>query len=303
MDTHILIINDNQTLGGSIEALIKETGYQCTCVSDAAEALELLKEKQFDVVITDEEIPGMNGLDLSDRIKQDYDTDVIVMANYGGDDSYEAMIYTKTSDFVFKPVRLEELLLRIKRVINEQQLSKERTETLEELKKLAITDGLTELYNSRHFFGQLEIEVDRANRYNHPLSLLLLDIDHLKPFNDTYGHLEGDKVLKKIGMIIRSCLRKMDSAYRYGGDEFTIILPATRGAEAMFVAERIRTTIEEAEFSPDPEKMVNLTISIGATEYIHDEKLSTFVRRADQIMYVSKERGGNSISSTLPNEA
>ena len=237
MDIYILIINDNQTLRGSIQKLIKESGYQCTCVSSATEALEVLKEKQFDVVITDEEIPGMNGLDLSDRIKQDYDTDVIVMADYNNDDSSEEMIYKRTSDFVFKPVRLEELLLRIKRVINEQQLSKERTETLEKLQKLAVTDGLTDLYNSRHFFGQLEIEVDRANRYNHPLSLVLLDIDHLKPYNDTYGHLEGDMVLKKIAMVIRSCLRKMDSAYRYGGDEFTVILPATRGAEAVVVAD------------------------------------------------------------------
>ena len=303
MDIYILLINDNQTLRESIQELIKESGYQCTCVSSATEALEVLKEKQFDVVITDEEIPGMNGLDLSDRIKRDYDTDVIVMADYNNDDSLEAMIYKGTSDFVFKPVRLEELLLRIKRVINEQHLSKERTETLEKLQKLAVTDGLTDLYNSRHFFGQLEIEVDRANRYNHPLSLLLMDIDHLKPYNDTYGHLEGDKVLKKIARVIRSCLRKMDSAYRYGGDEFTVILPATRGAEAVVVAERIRSTIGEKKFFPNPEKVVNLTVSIGTAEYISNEKLSTFIQRADRIMYASKERGGNIVLSTLANEA
>ena len=117
-------------------------------------------------------------------------------------------------------------------MLNERQLTQERIRMMEKLQKLAITDGLTKLYNSRSFYSQLELEVDRFNRYRHPLSLLLLDIDHFKNYNDTYGHLEGDKVLVRFSQIIKSCLRANDSAYRYGGEEFTVILPETGGEKA-----------------------------------------------------------------------
>ena len=143
----------------------------------------------------------------------------------------------------------------------------------------------------------MEIEVDRANRYHHPLSLLLLDLDFLKPYNDLHGHLEGDKVLARFGKIIRSRLRKMDSGYRYGGDEFTVILPSTKGDEALVVAERIRTAMEQEKFFPNPGKSVSLTVSIGATEYRRKEEVSSFIYRADQTMYISKQKGGNLITS------
>ena len=168
---------------------------------------------------------------------------------------------------------------------------------MEKLKKLAITDGLTRLYNSRHFYNQMELEADRSNRYNHSLALLLLDIDLFKEYNDTYGHLEGDKVLQSIGKAITSCLRKMDTAYRYGGEEFTILLPETTAEEARTVAERIRAGIERVEFTPTPEKETTITISIGVTEYFKNEDLSEFVQRADRAMYLSKKNGRNRVSS------
>jgi diguanylate cyclase (GGDEF)-like protein len=126
---------------------------------------------------------------------------------------------------------------------------------------------------------------------------LLLDIDNFKLYNDTYGHLEGDKVLVKIGQIIRSCLRTMDSAYRYGGEEFTVILPETTAQEANNVANRIRIAVELENFIPKSGNVANVTISIGVTEYHNDEQLSEFIKRADQAMYLSKEKGRNTISS------
>jgi PleD family two-component response regulator len=107
-------------------------------------------------------------------------------------------------------------LLRLRRVLKERRLTQDRIHMLEKLKRLSITDGLTQLYNSRYFYNQLKIEIDRTTRYQRPLSLLLLDIDNFKDYNDNYGHLEGDKVLVRLGQVIKSCLRKMDSAYRYG---------------------------------------------------------------------------------------
>jgi len=219
-----------------------------------------------------------------------------VMTGYSDDYSYEESINIGASDFVVKPVRLEELLLRLKRVLKERELTNERIRMMEKLQKLAITDGLTRLYNSRSFYSQLELEVDRFNRYQHPLTLLLLDIDHFKDYNDKYGHLEGDKVLVRFSQIIKSCLRTNDSAYRYGGEEFTVILPETAGEEARTVAQRIRAALEAEPFSPADGENVTVTISIGLTEYDPKEKLSTFIQRADLAMYRSKRSGRNKVS-------
>ena len=241
-------------------------------------------------------LPGKNGIQLTSQIKENYDIDVIVMTGYSEDYSYEEAINKGASDLVFKPFRFEELMLRLKRVLKERRLTKERNRILSKLENLAITDGLTKLYNLRHFYHLLEIEIDRCRRYGHPLALLLLDIDNFKVYNDTYGHLEGDKVLVKIGQIIQSCLRTMDTAFRYGGEEFTVILPETTAEEANNVAHRIRTAVEFENFFQEPENIVTVTISIGVTEYYNKESLSAFIKRADQAMYLSKEKGRNAIS-------
>jgi diguanylate cyclase (GGDEF)-like protein len=271
-------------------------GYQSDAVSCAEEALEMLQNKSFHVVITDIILPVMGGLELTKTIKKDQDSDVIVMTGYSDDYSYEEAINIGASDFVIKPVRLEELLLRLKRVLKERNLTNERIRMMEKLQKLAVTDGLTKLYNSRSFYSQLETEVDRFNRYKHPLALLLLDLDHFKDYNDTYGHLEGDKVLVRFSQIIKTCLRANDTAYRYGGEEFTVILPETGGDEAGLVAQRIRVALETERFSPINGKEAKITISIGVTEYQSKEELSTFIQRADRAMYRSKQKGRNLVS-------
>lgn len=167
---------------------------------------------------------------------------------------------------------------------------------LEELKKLSITDGLTQLYNSRYFYTQLKGEIERFKRYGHQLSLLLLDIDNFKEYNDTHGHLEGDKILVRIGRIIKSCLRRMDTAYRYGGEEFTIILPGTPGEEARTVAERLRAAVAAEALGSAENPGPRITISIGVTQYCYEEPISNFVQRADQAMYQSKQAGRNRVS-------
>jgi diguanylate cyclase (GGDEF)-like protein len=295
-DTRILIVDDDVAVRNTMYEYIKAAGYFPEAVSGAEEALELLGKDNFHVVVTDIMLPAMGGLELTKLIKRDNASDVIVMTGYSDDFSYEEAINIGASDFVIKPVRLEELLLRLKRVLKERELTNERIRMMEKLQKLAITDGLTRLYNSRSFYSQLELEVDRFNRYQHPLTLLLLDIDHFKDYNDKYGHLEGDKVLVRFSQIIRSCLRTNDSAYRYGGEEFTVILPETAGEEARTVAQRIRAALEAEPFSPEDGEEVTVTISIGLTEYHAKEELSTFIQRADQAMYCSKRSGRNKVS-------
>jgi len=292
----ILIVDDDVAVRNTMNEYINSAGYESESASCAEEALERLEKKPFHVVITDIILPAMGGLELTKIIRNDKDSDVIVMTGYSDDYSYEEAINIGASDFVIKPVRLEELLLRLKRVLKERDLTKERIRMMEKLQKLAVTDGLTKLYNSRSFYSQLETEVDRFNRYKHPLSLLLLDLDHFKDYNDTYGHLEGDKILVHFSQIIKSCLRANDTAYRYGGEEFTVILPETGGDEAGTVAQRIRAALEAERFSPVNGKKVKITISIGVTEYQPKEELSTFIQRADRAMYRSKQKGRNMVS-------
>jgi len=163
-------------------------------------------------------------------------------------------------------------------------------------RELSITDALTGLYNSRYFYSQLQAEMERADRYRHPFSLLLLDIDDFKDFNDTYGHVEGDDVLVRLGEVIQRCLRKTDSAYRYGGEEFTVALPETAGDAAIILAERIRKEFADERFYPlGGDTAVRKTVSVGVTQYIFHEELKAFLKRADFNMYHAKDQGKNRV--------
>jgi diguanylate cyclase (GGDEF)-like protein/PAS domain S-box-containing protein len=156
---------------------------------------------------------------------------------------------------------------------------------------LSIIDDLTQLYNSRHFYFQLKSELDRSNRYEQPLTLLLLDLDNFKTFNDAYGHVEGDQVLMRLGHVVKRCLRETDFAYRYGGEEFTILLPMTTSADGAVTAERIRTEFTKETFSPAPGQDVHVTVSIGLAQYKPKEEMKAFVHRVDQLMYQGKKNG------------
>jgi extracellular factor (EF) 3-hydroxypalmitic acid methyl ester biosynthesis protein len=182
-------------------------------------------------------------------------------------------------------------------ITDRKRLEKEVRDSEKRYRELSIIDDLTQLYNSRHFYQQLKMEIDRLDRHEHPLTLLLLDLDDFKVFNDTYGHIEGDQVLLRLGQVIKKCLRKADSAYRYGGEEFTILLPMTTSEEGIVTAERIREELKKENFSPVPGKQVHLTLSIGLALYKKQEDIKTFVNRADHLMYQAKKNGKDRICS------
>jgi diguanylate cyclase (GGDEF)-like protein len=174
--------------------------------------------------------------------------------------------------------------------------NKEAEEALREserrYRELCIVDDLTQLYNSRFFYVQLKSEMERSNRYGQPLTLMLLDVDDFKAFNDTYGHIEGDQVLIRLGQVIKRCLRQTDSAYRYGGEEFTIILPMTTGTDGTVIAERIRTEFKKEVFSPAADQDIHVTVSIGLGQCkATQEEMKIFVHRVDQLMYQGKKSG------------
>ncbi len=181
------------------------------------------------------------------------------------------------------------------RVVERRQAEEKLKESERKYRELSILDELSGLYNSRYFYRQIEKEVDRINRYGGSLSLILLDIDNFKVFNDKFGHVEGDEALSRLGEVIRRCMRKTDSAYRYGGEEFTVLLPVTRCGEGRVIAERIRTMFKNETFFPSPGESVHLTVSLGIAEYRPNENMKKFVHRADQLMYQAKESGKDRI--------
>ncbi|MEW6189074.1 MAG: GGDEF domain-containing protein [Actinomycetota bacterium] len=160
-----------------------------------------------------------------------------------------------------------------------------------------MTDGLTEVFNHRYFYEHLEKEMERAERYNRPLSLIMMDIDYFKDYNDVCGHKRGDDVLKQMAKMLIETTRKFDVVARYGGDEFTIILPETDKTEALNIAERIRRDVEQYAFSFDdsPEKRY-LTMSLGIATYPYDAgNVDELVDGADRALYKAKKRGRNRV--------
>lgn len=191
-----------------------------------------------------------------------------------------------------KVVGIQGILTDITRL---KKIQEKLEESRRQYAQLSITDSLTKIYNSRHFYDQLQKEMGRCSRYQHVLSLLMMDIDDFKQYNDEYGHLEGDKVLERLGGVIKDSLRKVDSAYRYGGEEFIAILPEASGEQAEAVAWRIMDNLQKESFSPLPEKTIKITLSIGIAEFMPEEGMKEFVKRADLNMYEAKHRGKNRI--------
>ena len=196
-------------------------------------------------------------------------------------------------------ISYDQLILELKR-------SKERAEGLalelqqanEKLRELATKDGLTGLYNHRHFQEVMVNEIGRSVRYKKPLTLLLLDIDHFKRVNDEFGHPAGDKVLATVSEIMRQAVRESDLVARYGGEEFSILLPETNLNGGTILAERLRRAIEDAEIMADGHTL-KVTISIGITTYnlaSGPNAKAQFIQSADRGLYLSKESGRNRIS-------
>jgi len=304
--TRILIAAARQDVRDILREAMTMAGYQCIVAANGLEALDRLSEYHIDVVITDIKMPLMDGLELTIQIKKRYDTDVIVMAGFTDDCTLEEVIAKGASELMLKPVSITELYMRIKRVLREQTLLRERNSAMQKLqeseqryRELSITDGLTKIFNSRQFFSELRSEIERAKRYDHPLTVLMLDIDNFKKYNDTFGHLEGDKVLARFARILQVCLRHSSSAYRYGGEEFAVILPSTTGEQGVTVAERVRTELRNVLFSPGSGGNIQVTVSIGVAQHLKDEDSMEFLCRADKNLYTAKATGKDQVFYTI----
>ena len=162
-------------------------------------------------------------------------------------------------------------------------------------RELSVTDALTKLYNARHFQSMLTYEMDRAQRYRRPLTLLIADVDDFKLINDTYGHAEGDRVLIALANIIRTCLRVTDTSYRYGGEEFAILMPEVVAQSGIELAERVRSQLSESPMKMLNGAIIHASVSIGVAQYGPGDDAKSFFSRADAGMYLAKKNGKNGV--------
>jgi len=299
----ILVVEDDVTISKLFVEFLTKSGFETITVVSAEAAQEILSIEEMNIVVTDIVLPGMDGIKFTKNVRKKCNTDVIVMTGYSSDYSYEDAIKSGASDLIFKPVKLNELVLRINRVLRERFLLNQRDKMIKELQRLTIEDPLTGLFNSRYLFDQLDKEMNRAKRYLHPLSLMFIDIDKFKSINDTYGHIMGDKILLQIANRLKDCLRSNDTAYRFGGDEYTIILPETTLPEAKFVADRIINKFDHDCLTINDKEISKISLSIGITEYQINEGIEQLLHRADVTMYEAKQSEGNSLVITPEIEA
>jgi diguanylate cyclase (GGDEF)-like protein len=177
----------------------------------------------------------------------------------------------------------------------------ENARNFRRVQELTITDEHTGCYNVRHLRAQLEQEVRRSNRFHHPVSLLFLDLDHFKAVNDTHGHLVGSAVLQEVGELLMASCRQLDSVYRYGGDEFALLLVETATEGAVATATRIRDTFRRHRFQQEQGLSLRLTASLGVASYPdHARSTVDLVRAADMAMYAAKSRGRDDVSVAQP---
>jgi diguanylate cyclase (GGDEF)-like protein len=286
VSTKVLIADDEEVVCKLLTEMLKLYGYQTVTVTDGSKVVETLWKEHVDVVLLDLVIPPFKGLELLRQIQQSNENlPVVIITGYGSIDTAVESMQAGAADFVTKPVEASLLDIRIKRAI-------EYVHT----KRLANTDGLTGLYNRRSFQERLTQEVDRAIRYHRPLSLMMIDIDYFKLYNDTYGHVQGDNVLIEVAHTLKSLSRAPDIVARYGGEEFAIILPETEKTSAETFGRRLRETIEEHKF-PGAEHLPAgvLTISVGLASYVPPDTQEAFLEAADIALYHAKRAGRNRV--------
>ncbi len=292
----VLIVDDAPDTLEIIEKLFHYEGYEVLIASTGEEGVEKFQKENPEVVLMDINLPGIDGTEALRRIRTINPQQCVVMLTaFATVDNAIQALKEGASDFVKKPFENDHLIHIVNQCFEKYKTLREKENLEEEVRRLSITDDLTGLYNHRHFFKTLEAELARLKRQKTSLSLMMFDIDNFKSYNDYYGHLEGDKVLKKIGEIVSHSIRyNVDSGYRYGGDEFAVLLIGASVDQATAIAERIRSLIDQTAFRK------NTTVSIGLCEYTDPLDLEEFVKSADDAMYIAKHSGGNRLHTNFP---
>lgn len=293
----ILVVEDSKAQADVTKEFLANHGYEVTWAGNGASAMKEAKAGPFDVILLDLVLPDINGKEVCRWLKQQEETKgvpVIMLTIKSSIEDKVSGIEAGADDYLPKPYNEIELNARIYAALRTKALQDELREKNRQVELLAITDPLTGLFNRRRVETVLEEEWKSVKRYQHPLSCLIIDIDHFKSINDTFGHKVGDTVLKEIADLIKGCLREVDTVARWGGEEFIVILPQTDPANAREASERIMEKILHHRFSHTAGKRI--TVSIGISYYRPSlnapEKL---VDAADMALYQAKSEGRNRI--------
>ena len=286
----VLLVDDNAMTLAIIEEVLRSLGFCASGACSGTEAIQSVQVEPYSFLLLDMNMPDVEGFEaMGTVVKNAPDTSIIAMtAHQAHDYRYIDLIRSGATDFIKKPVDLEELEAKLVRIIHERNLKKE-------LNELSITDPLTNVYNRRHLFNRLKEETLRAGRQKRPLSLMLLDLDRFKEYNDRHGHVSGDEVLRNAAHLISKSIREgVDSVYRYGGDEFAVILIDAEPPVAREIGKRIQQSFKE--FS-------EVSSSIGWTMYKENMTVTDFISEADRLLYRAKTAGKKSMRDLEPGPA
>jgi len=290
----ILIVDDLRTNALALEKILAPE-WETQITLDGPGALRIAAESPApDIILLDIKMPGMDGHEVCKQLKQSEKTrDIPVVFITALDDQKEEAygLGLGAVDYIVKPVNAPIVKARIRNHIALQQARAELTLKNEELEQLAIRDKLTGLYNRRKLDESFAVEVSRAERYERPLSVIMLDIDHFKNINDTHGHPVGDAVLVETAERLLAALRTSDIPGRWGGEEFLIICPETNLDTAAQLAERLRHDYEACDFPVAG----GLTASFGVAAHCKDRRAEDILLLADEALYRAKNTGRNRV--------
>jgi two-component system cell cycle response regulator len=292
---NVLIVEDDPVTRRLLSVYITKWGYDVMEAVDGAEAWSILqKPEALSLVVSDWMLPGMNGLDLCRKVRSaeraGYVYFIMLTAKGKQEDLLEGL-ENGVDDYLVKPFNWNELKCRIK--IGERIIRIEN-----KILELAATDHLTGVLNRRAFLEQLDKDFNRSLRQRSPLSLILMDIDHFKKVNDTFGHQAGDVVLQRFTDQLSASVRPYDFIGRYGGEEFIACLPGTDAFQAKSIAERFRETLEKLNIGiSNGPQCIRITASFGVAcaSPGSDDSPDSLIRRADEAMYEAKKEGRNRV--------
>ena len=292
----VMIADDSPVIRAVVRAGLEAEGYEVLETEDGTAALEQCQRRPPDAILLDIIMPGLDGYEVLAQLKADPELShipVVFLTGRTSMDDVVAGLRAGAHDYLRKPFEPEELLARVGSAIHVKQLQDQLRERNAALDRVSRTDALTGLFNRRHLDEELAIRCGHARRHQEPLSLLLLDIDHFKVVNDTHGHPAGDIVLSEFARRLSQQLRMGDTAGRWGGEEFLVILPHTDLPGGLEVAERIRAAAAAAPFTAGTTQ-IKVTVSGGCSGG-QGESAEELLRCVDTALYRAKDRGRNQI--------
>ena len=294
----ILIAEDDSTSRRILEAALTKWGHDIITVADGTEAWEKLQDADAPkLAILDWMMPGIEGVEICRKLRENKKdeeqyTYLILLTSKGSKEDIVSGMEAGADDYVVKPFDMHELRVRIRAGQRIVQLQSELLAAKQDLLLQSRTDPLTGVFNRRAILSQIEIELSRAQRENKTASLSMLDIDHFKKINDTYGHPVGDDVLREVVRQISAVIREYDFLGRFGGEEFLIVLPGAKESDAYSACERIRSAIGETDFAINGSK-IHVTVSQGVVTGDGNANVNDLIAKADKALYQAKGNGRN----------